>query len=145
MNASHLMKRKVTGKITGESLDSIDGLTRKIIEVINNNDFVTGKKKLENGVGDDITGTAGNKNGFVRQRAIAIRPPIFRGAGYKARGPLQSDHLFLLHFIRLPVVAAYTYIEPPHNLNTLLATNLVIEFKKTKAHSICTNPIQFKQ
>lgn len=64
MYASYLMKRKVTGGFTGERLDSIDGFGGRIIEIINDDDFVTGEKKLENGVGSDVTGTAGNKNGF---------------------------------------------------------------------------------
>lgn len=59
------MKGKVTGEITGEFLDSVDGYLRRIIKVIHHDDFVTAKKKLEDCMAADVTGSTGNQNGFV--------------------------------------------------------------------------------
>jgi len=59
------MKGKVTGEFTGEFLDSVDGFLRRIIKVIHHDGVVTAEKKLEDCVTADVTGSAGNQNGFV--------------------------------------------------------------------------------
>jgi hypothetical protein len=45
--------------------DSVDGFLRRIVEIIYDDGFVTAEKKLEDGVAADVTGSAGDENGFV--------------------------------------------------------------------------------
>lgn len=59
------MKVEIIPKFSSEFLDSTDCNFRGIIKIINNDGFKTAEQELKNGVATDVTGSTGNKNGFV--------------------------------------------------------------------------------
>lgn len=64
------MKGEVIPKFTGELPDSADGKLGGIVEVVDDDGCEASEQKLENGVATDVTGSAGNKDGFVEHELM---------------------------------------------------------------------------
>lgn len=56
------MKREIRGELGSEFFDSVNSEFRRVIKVINNDDFITAEQKLKCCVTTYVSGSSGDQN-----------------------------------------------------------------------------------